>query len=258
MEEREIINKIKSLQKIEPNGNWVSLTKSEIFDNTQRESFSSFIFRSFFTKSAMTAFASLGFIALIFVSAQGSFPGDSLYPVKRAAEKGRIIFVSQENRQDFNIEMANKRLEEISEIVRRNQIEKLSLAIKELEAAKSEMQKDFARSVESKPKEEKVDIAKNFASTILKIEDREGLIFESLGVRVDENKGSLNNKDLAFFLIQDLEERSLTEEDELLLKKSKEFFEQGNYSLALRFISQAGQPTEEDSEDEKNEKNEEN
>ena len=242
MKEREVINKIKSLRKIEPNENWVSLIKSEIFNNSQEETFSSFTYRFLFSKSMTTAFVTLGFVAFIFVSAQGAYPGDPLYSVKRATEKGNAIFVSQENKSDFNFRMANKRLEEISEILKRNQVEKLSLAIEELESAKNKIQNDFTRSVESKPRERKVEIAKGFASTILEMEDREELILGSLAVKVDDKKESIDsNKELAFLLIEDFEERSLTEEDELLLEEAKKFFEQGKYLLALRVIEQASQ-----------------
>ncbi len=158
--------------------------------------------------------------------------------------------------------MGDNNYNKISEIIKRNQIERLSLAVDELESMKAEMQKDFARSVENKPREEKVEIAKNFASTILEIEDREELLLGSLGVKVDEKREpASNNKELAFLLIEDLEERFLTEKDELLLKEAKEFFEQGNYSLALRTVSQAGQQEENgdvESEDEENENESEN
>ncbi len=241
MENNEIISKIKSLKKIKPDSDWVSLTKSEVFDNNDnvKKPFFSFDFENVFARSSITAVASFGLIILMVVSAQNASPGDYLYSVKRMTEKGKMMFVSQEDRSDFNTLMAYKRLNEISEIIKRNQIERLSLAIKELEEAKSEMQKDFAKSVENESKEEATKRAREFASNVLEIENEKEMLLGPLGVKVDDSESSFeSSRYLLNFLIEDYEQRNLSKRNELLLKEAKDLLEQENYNSGLKVILQ--------------------
>ena len=240
MEKKDLVSKLKSLQEIKPESNWVSLTRSEIFDKKEK-SFSEFLTNKFFVKSSMTAFASLGLVAFLVISAQGAYPGDTLYPVKRMTEKGKMAFLSQEAKQDFNLLLTQKRLEEVSEMVKRNQIEQLSLAVEELESVKSKIEKGFARSVENKTREEVVAMTRDFAPTLLEIEDEKEMLLGPLGVRVERGDSSDTMKDSASFLIKDLEERDLTEKDELLLQEAKDLFEEKNYRSSLKTVLQVGQ-----------------
>ncbi len=251
MKEKEVINKIKSLKQIKPNKNWALLTKSEIFDRKEEVLFDPI--RHLLTRSTATAFASLGFVAFIFVSAQASFPGDTLYPVKKITEKGRMAILSETNRREYNMELTNRRLEEIAKVIQKDEIEKLSLAVKELESMKSEMQKDFSRSVKNKSKQETVEIAKNLAPALLEIEDKEELLLGALSVRMEDNKesASVSEKSVSI-LIEDLEERTLAEEDEILLQEAKQHFKDKNYSLALRTVLQVGQEKNNNKEDSNN------
>jgi hypothetical protein len=244
MQEKEIINKIQYLKEIKPNESWVTLTKNEIIDKKEEVLFA-YPIRHLMARSTATAFASLGFVAFFLISVQASFPGDTLYPVKRITEKGKMAILSESRRQEYNMELTNKRLEEVSKIVKKNEIEKLSLAVKELESMKSEMQKDFSRSVENKSKEKTVEIAKNLAPAFLEMEDREELLLGSLGVRAEEDETVTSvSKDSVLILIQDLEERSLSEEDEFLLQEAKKHFQEKSYSIALRTVLQIGQEKE--------------
>ena len=192
----------------------------------------------------MTAVASFALIALLIVSAQTATPGDLLYNLKRFSEKGQMALISPENQQEYNLLLANRRLDEVSELITRNEIEKLSAAIDELEKMKSKIQRDFAQSIESKPKEEAVEIARNFAPSILEIEDKEELLIGSLGVRAEDEISSSAAKDLASLLIDDLKNRSLTEKDEELLESAIEYFENGNYRTSLRTLLGIGQERE--------------
>jgi len=235
---KEIINQIESLREIKPDSFWVSSTRGKIFE--EKESFSF----NFFSKPAMATFATLSFVTVLMFSAQTANPGDTLYLVKKMTEKSRFALVPQESKQDLDFLLAHRRLDEVSEIVRKQEIEKLSLAIKELESVKSRMQKNFAQSVESKPREEAVKIAKNLAPAVLEIEDKEELLIGSLGVVTDTNLSSSTAKELAFFLIQDYQERSLTEMDQVLFDKAVKEFENESYRSALRTVLEIGQVRE--------------
>ncbi len=235
MQEKDIINKIEELKQIKPNHNWVVSAKQDILDKKP-----SFSFDFIFGKSAVTAFASLGLIVVLTVAAQGTTPGDPLFSIKKITEKGQMALVSQEDKQDFNVILTHKRLDEISTIVKRNEIERLSVAVKELETAKDKIQKEFAHSIESKDQKQVIEIARNLAPTVLEIEDKEELLIGSLGVKADNNLPSGVAKDLASLLIKDLEDRSLTESEEKILQEAKINFNEENYRTALRNVLEIG------------------
>jgi hypothetical protein len=241
MNEKELILKIQSLKKIKPNSTWVVSSKENIFKEQESLIFS---WQRVFVRPAMAGFASLGFIAALMVSAQTASPGDALYTIKKISEKSRMALTSQDNRQDMNLLLAHRRLDEVSEIIKKQEVEKLSLAIKELESVKERMQKDFAQSIEKKPKEEAIKIAKSFAPSLLEIEDKQDLLIGSLGVAVDTGLSSNTAKELAGLLIEDYQERSLTEKDKELLERAKQEFETENYRTALRDVLEIGQERE--------------
>jgi hypothetical protein len=250
MQEKDLILKIKKLKEIKPNSYWVSSTRETVFQAEERSAFSFFL--QSFSKPAMTTLASFGLIAVLTVSAQTASPGEALYHVKRITEKGRMALTSQDNKQDFNLLLAHRRLDEVSNIVKKNEIEKLSLAVKELESMKSKIQKDFVQSIESKPKEEVIKIARNFAPSVLEMEDKEDLLIGSLGVKVESELASSTAKNLAELLIEDYQERSLTENDQKKLVQAQEDFSKENYRSALRNVLEIGQEREKEQSEQEN------
>ncbi len=248
MQEKDLLSKIESLKEIKPDSHWAVLTREKIFD--KKEEPFVFPFLQMFGRPAVAAFASLGFAAVLFVSAQSAVPGDALYLVKRVSEKGQMALTSEEGKQDFNLLLAHRRLDEVSEIIRRNEINRLSSALKDLEMMKAKMHRDFAQAIESRPREEAIEIAKNFAPSILEIEEKEDLLMiDSLGVRIDEVSSNAA-KDLVSLLIEDFENRSLTEEDEILLEEAKTMFKEKNYRTALKSVLNIGREKTDDEEDE--------
>ena len=229
MTEKELIGKIRELRQIRPRKDWVVLTKTQILGETDRDRVSISFFPFF--KPALVTVTTFGILFGIFSLAQNSLPGDILYPIKKITEKSQAVFISEEELPKYNLEIANKRLEELNEIAQTNQVKKLAPAINEVQASVSEAAKNLVKlkKVDKKIVEEAVKIGKNTKNTE-----------EILATKIfpEETEESLNDfyKTYAQMLIKDLEESTLAEEQKLLLEEAKEDFETGNYSQALEKI----------------------
>ncbi len=102
------------------------------------------------------------------------------------------------------------------------------------------MTQSFSEIAETKPKEEVVKIAKEIAPSLVQIDEKEDVIAQSLGLLI-ESDDLLPNKDVASFLISDLENRSLKEEDQLILEEAKEAFDLKDYRTALKKVLEIGE-----------------
>lgn len=236
MTEKNLIAKIKELKQIKPKQEWVLLTKSQILvlDNQTDRNRISFVavLRGLFFQPRM-AYASLVILGLFisaFSFAQNSLPGGLLYPLKRIAEKSQALFVSEDEQPKAQLELTNKRLEELTKIAQENQTSKLAPAI-------NEFQKSAAAAVKNLKKPQK--ITKEMIDETKKLlENKEKLI--TLGVVIGETKELDNALDRLVIesQIQDLEKRSLTEDQKEILETAKVNLEEGNLSQALENILQ--------------------
>jgi len=214
MNEREFINKIESLKSIKPDASWVSLTRDNILG--ERKLFPVQVnFAGFFFKRNQVFVATATLVLF-----------------------GGIFFYSHLISSD------QRRAEEMERIARQNEVQTLSIALADLKEKRSEMQQSFAQSVASKSREEVVKIARDIAPSLLEMDDKKEVIMGSLGLVVDSEDPS-PDRDVASYLIADLEKRSLTEEEKLLLDKAKSAFEAGDYQEALRKVLQIGVREEE-------------
>lgn len=197
MNEAEFIKKIESLKSIEPNKDWVALTRDDIFEEAP-----------FFVGFNFVRVASAVALTLLF-----------------------SFFFTHLNRQDVKM---------VEDDSRENELQVLQLALLELKDAKSEMTQSFSEIAETKPKEEVVKIAKEIAPSLVQIDEKEDVIAQSLGLLI-ESDDLLPNKDVASFLIFDLENRSLKEEDQLILEEAKEAFDLKDYRTALKKVLEIGE-----------------
>lgn len=237
MTDRDLIKKLQILKDIKPRKDWVVLTKTQILGE-QREQFSLIEgLRLFFQfKLAKPAFASLIAVFVLFGLfnfAQNSLPGDFLYSIKKIVERGQAVFVSEIDKPQASLELANKRLEELTKIAETNQVKKLAPAINEFQASISEAAKSLSRMEATSS--DSVAIKKMVEGT----KELEGKIQEvkSLGVVVGEEElnqlQEVSNRLEVKLLISDLEKRTLTEEQEEILNQMKEMAAEGKYSEAL-------------------------
>ncbi len=232
MKEKEVIAKIQQLKQVKPRENWVISTKQRILEEGQKPSFFSLdelilgLKLMFGHKLALASVVMLLVMVGTFGFAQKSVPGDMLFSVKKAGEKGVSFFETNRLERDFNI--TNKRLAELSRIVEQNDVNSLAPAINEYQASVSETAKAVQEEVGRNPEatEKIVGEIKSLAEKTQEV--------RSLGVEMPENE-ELNTA-LAEMLkaqVKDLENRSLREEDISTLEEIKADIEQGNYTEAL-------------------------
>lgn len=236
MAETELIKKIQGLKQIKPRKDWVVFTKKELFKQEtpdlkrQLSILEIFprIFQFQYYKLALATFVVLGILTIAaFSVARNALPGDFLYSLKRISENSRIAFVSEENKPKAQLELTNKRLEELTRVVETNQPQKLAPAIEEFQTNLSQAAKDL-----KEPKK----ITKEIVEQTKKLEENKQKI-EALGVLIGETE-ELDNalSQLVEREIKDLESRTLSEEKSELLEKIKEDFEKENFSAALEKI----------------------
>ena len=231
MTEKELIAKLQKLRQIKPNRNWVILTKHQILGE-KINSFEALFnwFRVFFAKPAY-----VGLIVIIaglfgtFNFAQKSLPGDYLYQLKKITEKAQAVFVSEEEKPKVQLELANKRVEELNKIAQTNQVQKLAPAIKEVQNNLSQVTKNLL-------KLEKVDketVDKIF-SLRKNLEKAETALSTKISSEEDEEMMTEWMKNQVMSLIEELENKILTEKEEKLLSQLKELAKEGKYEEAFQ------------------------
>jgi len=236
MTEKELIGKIRELRQIQPSKDWVSLTKSQILGKEDKYNNLISVFQILFSKPAYAGLVVVFVLFGLFGFSQNSLPGDLLYPIKKITERSQAVFVSEEELPKYNLEIANKRLEELNEIAQTNQVKKLAPAISEFQANISEAAKSLA-------KVKGQDVEKIVAQT-KKLEENTKKVEEVLATKIlsQETEESLISfyKTQAEMLINDLGNQTLTEEKEEILNQMKKLFEEEKYleTLELYFISQ--------------------
>ncbi|MCH8741608.1 hypothetical protein IH779_01790 [Patescibacteria group bacterium] len=236
MTETDLIKKIRLLKQIRPSKDWVLLTKRELFKE-ETPVFKAYrnpasvilrIFPRLFLnyRFAVATFVVLGILASGAVNlAQNSLPGDFLYPVKRISEKGRAVFVSEKEKPKAQLELANKRLDELTKIAEENQVRKLAPAISEFQASLYQAAKDLKKP--SKLTQEIVDQTQ-------RLKEKREKIKVSYGINIGESEEYKNTlREIVQRNIEVLEESSLTENQETLLVEAKEDFDAENFTGAL-------------------------
>lgn len=238
MTEAELIKKIQGLREIKPKKEWVFLTKSQILGeapssisnighrmSNMLSNMSNILFFPKYKVVLAPVLAIFLFIG-VFALSQNSLPGDLLYSVKKLTEKGQAVFVSDTNKSKYQLEQANKRLEDLNKIAEQNQVNKLAPAIDEFQKSLSQATKNLKESPE---------ISKEILDQAKKIVENKEKVEKTLGTMIAETE--LENT-LVEYLIKDLENRTLTEEQTKLLEEAKASFETGNFSQALEKIWQ--------------------
>ncbi len=243
MTEKELIQKLRQIQDIEPREDWVVLAKNRILSENQeqKQSFiaqlvSVFEIRPFLKPALVTAFC---FCLLLgtFSFSQDSLPGDMLYSVKRMGEKAKISLASEEEKPRVQMEITQDKLNELVQIAEGNKGRNLAPAVEEVEKSV----KETAEAIK------KVALAENnsdmFAEVKNKVEDiqeKKEIAEEILATKIDtqELEDSVNNyyKVLVERELKDLEGRELSQMQQELADQVKELFEEGNYQEALEKI----------------------
>ena len=130
MTDRQIINKIKQLSQIQPENEWREKVKRELLSqirvykaekaekaDTYRLKPELLLLRPVVAISLILAIIFGGSVVTV-QATKNSLPGQFLYPIKIALEKGRLILARKgEKKVDLELEFAGQRLEELGQIV---------------------------------------------------------------------------------------------------------------------------------------------
>lgn len=237
MTDKELIAKIRELKQIKPNQNWAFSLRTQIVGNEPDKA--SFInelkwgFGLIFQyKKSFATVSVLGLFLAIFGLSLNALPGDLLYPAKKIAERYQTFFVADKNQSKMVFDTANKRLDELSKAVQANSARNLAPAISEYKASVAQVVKSLA----SETQKRSTKSVKEIAQEIKQLTEKEQKV-EAFGINIGENK-ELNNalSQLVLQEINNLETRTLTVEQQEVLKTAKAEFDAKNYSESLEQI----------------------
>lgn len=243
MTEKELIQKLREIQDIEPREDWVVLAKNRILSENQakKESFAAqlvsvFEIRPFLKPALATAFC---FCLLFgtFSFSQNSLPGDMLYSIKRIGEKAKISLASEEEKPKVQMGITQDKFSELVQIAEENKGRNLAPAVEEVEKSI----KETAEAIK------KIALAENddktvvdFKNKVKDIQEKKEIVEEILATKIDtqELEDSVQGyyKVLVERELNDLEDKELTQEQQELVDEAKELFETGNYQEALEKI----------------------
>lgn len=243
MEEKQLIEKIKSLKAIKPRQEWVIFAKSEIFKEERviaeqriglKELWLGFRFM-FSHKYAFSVVAVILILAGTFGFALKTVPGDALFAVRKALEQGQAVFVPQSDKVKFDLAQANKRLEDLTKIAGNKDSRKLAPAIDEYQASVSEVAKNLATETDKAK-------LKEIVSGVKDLESKEKAI-KSLGIELGENTDKdINLIGLITNEISKLEVKNITSEQRSLLIIAQSKLEKGEIADALDIILELNNP----------------
>lgn len=239
MTEKELIGKLQELRQIKPRKDWVVLTKNQILGESARGQASVSFFPIW--KPALVTVTAFGILFGIFAFAQNALPGDILYPIKKIAEKSQAAFVSEKEKPIIQLELVNKRLEELNKIAENNQLKNLPPALTELKTTKLVAKKEVSNILKNKPEKEAIKVAKEIALKLKEINKKEKQVLTSLRIESEETNQEPTEKVIAELLIKDLEERTLNEKQQKILQEAKEDYKVGKYSQTLEKILEISQ-----------------
>lgn len=251
MTEAETIRKIQALRQIKPSKEWVFLTKGRIFGQAASEGLNSVHFGRelktsqkldilslflFGGRPALVAILTAIIVVGAFGFAQNTVPGDFLYQVKKIGEITEVSLTPGSEQAQTHLEIANRRLDDLGRITESNRVKNLSPTIEEfrfnvLEAAKS------LNSTSSNP-----ESIKKIVQETQKIRENK-LKIEALGIVVGEIT-ELDNAlgQLVVRELNDLDGRTLTEAQQVILQAAKDYYQAGNYEKALERILSLSYP----------------
>ncbi len=240
--DNELISQIRKLREIKPDSAWSASVRTQIVGQDmvgQKKSILS-VFGAALSQYRIS-FASLAVFLMAggtVAIAQNSLPGDSLYAVKRATERGLALIEGKGNVASANLDLAAKRLAEIDLISQKNLGQKIPAALEEYKNAKSAAKKEVAAQIAQNP-ENAAQIVKNAVVAMKDINDKERQIYGALGVEQNATStgdvsDSASDKAIIGSLIDSLRNNTGLSEDQLKdLEKVMAQYNNENYRQAL-------------------------
>ncbi|MDP2641141.1 MAG: DUF5667 domain-containing protein [Candidatus Yanofskybacteria bacterium] len=255
-EDRELVGQLSELKNIRPREEWVLLTRSRLFQETQSHAKAAqgsrldgvfagiekiaLGFRALAAKPAfvMPLLAVVVFGGMIAQLAQKSLPGDRLYALRSTTERWQYG-ITLENRASAQLELAQARLQDLRRIAQDNKVRNLDSAIKEFEQTVAQASKEVDVLIQKGEPEQ----TRKVSEQIAKLGKAKAEVELILGVQIgEEESANLESatKRLAEYELADLALRTLTEEQQELLEAAEIAFNEGEYQQALEYIFEIG------------------
>lgn len=201
MTDRAILNQIKLLKEIKPRQEWVLLTKQSILGiEAEKQGFSVFEAMSYLSYLRKPSFAMASFALIIL----GGFA--------------------------IGVMNVQKEAKEAQELAVHDQILRLKIAQADFDSLYS----DFAQLVENQPKK-----ALQASRAIVQLQKDKTQIEKVLGAKIGQDEDETletATKALLENEFADLETRTLSENQRVMLKEAKDAFDSGDYQAALEKI----------------------
>jgi predicted transcriptional regulator len=149
------------------------------------------------------------------------------YLINKLIKGEKAVFISEEKESKLELELANKKLEELSKIAKTQSVEKLAPAI-------NQTKESVAKATQNLVKSKKVN--KEIAKKALELENKKKEVEKILGTKITNGEVESPIKFVAQYLIEDLENRSLGEEQRKTFEKAKEYFENGDFTKVIELL----------------------
>ncbi|MDD5606602.1 MAG: hypothetical protein PHN37_01945 [Candidatus Pacebacteria bacterium] len=214
MTEKDLINNLKQLKKVQPRKEWAVFTKQEILGIQENISVFSFILRH---KPAFASVSLFCFIIALTVLSYNALPGDVLFPIRKTTEK---IELSTKIDQVQSLAIAQRRLEDLKKAQEKAE-KNMGPAISEMQNSMSQATKIALKSQEKLVVQQVIDI------------DNE---IKSLGVLIENQEIEQLYKREVELEIERIKQLSLTLEQTEMLEKAIELFDQEQYAEAYLMI----------------------
>lgn len=213
MNENELVEKIKILKSIKPDQNWVLNTKTQILGQSHRESLSMAGITDWLRGRAFLVLPSV--IALLLM---GIFAYNNLISLEKTSQDAEALEAVASN---LGLVYSNLLATAVN-LEKVQQADKIVKVKDSVDSALKNGQKLVVAARETAAESKKV--SPDVLAAIVDVEnalDRVETVYSEKEKQVAEN------------LIQDLENRSLTEEQQALLEQAKEYYVQGMFNEAL-------------------------
>lgn len=249
MEDRQIIEKLTLLKSVTPRQDWVFSAKSRLMSQMGSSSYLQGSLTSrilgelvlgirYFEKPAF-AFAGLLLVVgagLVLQVSSSSLPGDLLYSLKPAQEQVEFAFSPSKERAFVQIEITQRRLDELKQVTAQNRTKDLAAAIKGYQNSVSQVSQTLPGLVDQNPR-----VALQAGRALLEIQKEKLELEQALGTSIGENDSLAEAAKLVVESeLKDLKTRTLNEEQTALVSEAVAASEAGEYETALEFLLKVG------------------
>lgn len=248
----QLIEQIKELKEIKPRQEWVVLAKSQIFAEEQKfakipaqkisipgiisnwnrlfhscnsAELSKFQISNSFSRRLAYSFATMLFIFVGLIGfAQYTMPGDLLFPIRKIAEQSEATLMGQTALKQ-NVATLNNRINDLAKAAKEGKKDNIPSAISEINTNASELAKDLKNNSVTD-----AETLKEIAVSLKTLANVPGTDLNASAEVKDLYQAVVEGQ------IADLEETTLTENQEEILIEIKDLYEQGKYIDALEEI----------------------